>query len=145
MKGREPYRANTLVANHLRVAAAKAGIIGPVGWHTFRRSISGWLIDNDENVKVTQELMRHAQAKTTLDLYCKGGNAVEASGTREEGRWPAGRFQPKREPRRPSGNCNCGLSVGCAFSANPVSHLEFGGQRRDRTADAGLFRAALYH
>jgi hypothetical protein len=55
MKGRKPYRANTLVANHLRVAAAKAGIIGPVGWHTFRRSISGWLIDNDENVKVTQE------------------------------------------------------------------------------------------
>jgi integrase len=71
MKGRKPYRANTLVANHLRVAAAKAGIIGPVGWHTFRRSISGWLIDNDENVKVTQELMRHAQAKTTLDLYAK--------------------------------------------------------------------------
>jgi integrase len=71
MKGRKPYRANTLVANHLRVAAAKAGIIGPVGWHTFRRSISGWLIDNDENVKVTQELMRHAQSKTTLDLYAK--------------------------------------------------------------------------
>jgi hypothetical protein len=23
--------------------------------------------------------------------------------------------------------------------------LECGGQRRDRTADAGLFRAALYH
>jgi hypothetical protein len=23
--------------------------------------------------------------------------------------------------------------------------LESGGQRRDRTADAGLFRAALYH
>ena len=42
-----------------------------MGWHTFRRSISGWLIDNDENVKVTQELMRHAQSKTTLDLYAK--------------------------------------------------------------------------
>jgi hypothetical protein len=57
MKVKKPYRGNTLVANHLRVAAAKAGIIGPVGWRTFRRSISTWLIDNDENVKVTQELM----------------------------------------------------------------------------------------
>ena len=45
-----------------------------MGWHTFRRSISGWLIDNDENVKVTQELMRHAQSKTTLDLYAKAAS-----------------------------------------------------------------------
>jgi integrase len=29
------------------------------------------MIDNDENVKVTQELMRHAHSKTTLDLYTK--------------------------------------------------------------------------
>jgi len=71
MRGKKPFRANTLVAKHLRVAAAAAGIKGAVGWHTFRRSISTWLIDNDENVKVTQELLRHAQSKTTLDLYAK--------------------------------------------------------------------------
>jgi len=71
MKGKKPYWGNTLVAKHLRVAAAKAGIAGPVGWHTFRRSISTWLIDNDENVKVTQELMRHSYSKTTLDIYAK--------------------------------------------------------------------------
>jgi hypothetical protein len=29
------------------------------------------MIDNDENVKVTQELMRHAHSKTTLDFYAK--------------------------------------------------------------------------
>jgi integrase len=71
MKGKKPYWGNTMVANHLRVAAAKSGISGPVGWHTFRRSISTWLIDNDENVKVTQELMRHSHSKTTLDIYAK--------------------------------------------------------------------------
>ena len=70
-KGRRPYWGNTLVARHLRVAAENAGITGPVGWHTFRRSISTWMIDNDENVKVTQELMRHAHSKTTLDHYAK--------------------------------------------------------------------------
>lgn len=42
-----------------------------MGWHTFRRSISTWLIENDENVKVTQELMRHRHVGTTLDLYAK--------------------------------------------------------------------------
>jgi integrase len=71
MQGKKPYRGNTLVANHLRVAAKNAKISGPVGWHTFRRSISTWLIDNDENVKVTQELMRHSHSKTTLDTYAK--------------------------------------------------------------------------
>jgi len=42
-----------------------------VGWHSFRRSISTWLIENDENVKVTQELLRHRHVGTTLDLYAK--------------------------------------------------------------------------
>lgn len=71
MRGKKPFRANTLVAKHLRVAALEAGILGAVGWHTFRRSISTWMIDNDENIKVTQELLRHAQSGTTLDLYAK--------------------------------------------------------------------------
>ena len=148
MKGKKPYRANTLVANHLRVAAAKAGISGPVGWHTFRRSISGWLIDNDENVKVTQELMRHAQSKTTLDLYAK---AATPSKRRAHERIVDGLLAVGNQNTTPNSAAaraeiaNCGLSVGYAFSGNPVSHLECGGQRRDRTADAGLFRAALYH
>jgi len=70
-EGQETVPGNTLVANHLRVAAKNAGIFGPVGLHTFRRSISTWLIDNDENVKVTQELMRHPHSKTILDTYAK--------------------------------------------------------------------------
>jgi integrase len=71
MRGKKPFRANTLVANHLGVAAAAARITGAVGWQTFQRSISTWLIDNDENVNVTQELSRHAQCKTALDPYAK--------------------------------------------------------------------------
>jgi integrase len=70
-RGKRPYWVNTLVARHLTVSAQKSGINGPVGWHTFRRSISTWMIDNDENVKVTQELLSHANSKTTLGLYDK--------------------------------------------------------------------------
>jgi hypothetical protein len=29
------------------------------------------MIENNENVKVTQELLRHVSSKTTLDLYAK--------------------------------------------------------------------------
>jgi integrase len=55
----------------MKTAVAKAGVAGSIGWHTFRRSVSTWLIENDENVKVTQELIRHSNSKTTLDLYAK--------------------------------------------------------------------------
>ena len=75
-KGKRPYWGNTLVRRHLRVAAGKAGISGSVGAHTFRRSLSTWLIDNDENVNVVQELARHANSNTTLDAYAR---AVTAS------------------------------------------------------------------
>jgi integrase len=71
MKGKKPYRGNSLVRRQLRIAKEKAGIAGPVGWHSFRRSVSTWMIENNENVKVTQELLRHANSKTTLDLYAK--------------------------------------------------------------------------
>jgi integrase len=69
--GKKPYRANSLLRRQMKTAAAKAGVKGSIGWHTFRRSISTWLIENDENIKVTQELIRHANSKTTLDLYAK--------------------------------------------------------------------------
>ena len=48
MRGKKPYRGNSLVRHQLKLAKEKAGIDGPVGWHTFRRSISTWLIENDE-------------------------------------------------------------------------------------------------
>jgi integrase len=70
-RGKKPFRANSLLRRQMRMAVAKAGVQGSVGWHTFRRSVSTWMIENNENVKVTQELLRHANSKTTLDLYAK--------------------------------------------------------------------------
>ena len=71
MRGKKPFRGNSLVRRQLRIAREKAGIAGAVGWHSFRRSVSTWMIENNENVKVTQEPLRHANSKTTLDLYAK--------------------------------------------------------------------------
>ena len=47
----------------------RAGIQKHVGWHTFRHSFSTMLIANGENVKVVQELMRHANCRCTLEIY----------------------------------------------------------------------------
>jgi integrase len=40
-----------------------------IGWHTFRHTYSTLLIANGENVKVVQELMRHASTRLTIQIY----------------------------------------------------------------------------
>jgi integrase len=50
------------------IRSRRAGIYKKVGWHTFRHTYSTLLVGNGENVKVVQELMRHAKAWTTLAL-----------------------------------------------------------------------------
>jgi integrase len=47
----------------------RAGISKRFGWHTFRHTYSTLLIANGENVKVVQELMRHASSHFTLQIY----------------------------------------------------------------------------
>ena len=53
----------------IRSAATQAGIKERIGWHTFRHTYSSALIANGENVKVVQELMRHASSRFTLEFY----------------------------------------------------------------------------
>ena len=53
----------------IRPAASRAGIRKVIGWHTFRHTYSTLLIANGENVKVVQELMRHASTRFTIEIY----------------------------------------------------------------------------
>ena len=71
LKGKKPPRANMLVAKHLQPAARKAGIIGQVGFHTLRRTLASALVANGNDPKLVQELLRHSNVKTTLDIYAK--------------------------------------------------------------------------
>ncbi len=48
-----------------------AGVEGPVGWHTFRRTVATLLVANGEDIKTVQESLRHANSKLTLDLYAQ--------------------------------------------------------------------------
>ncbi|MEO6815802.1 MAG: site-specific integrase [Edaphobacter sp.] len=67
--GRTPLWPGTALEKVIRPAALNAGIRKKIGWHTFRHTYSTLLIANGENVKVVQELMRHASCRFTLEIY----------------------------------------------------------------------------
>jgi site-specific recombinase XerD len=45
------------------------GITKRIGWHTFRHSYSTLLKASGADIKVMQELLRHASTRVTLDTY----------------------------------------------------------------------------
>jgi integrase len=47
----------------------RVGIKKRLGWHTFRHTYSTLLRANGEDIKVVQELLRHANSKITMDAY----------------------------------------------------------------------------
>lgn len=67
--GRFPYWPQTIMLRCIRPAAKSVGIGKHIGWHTFRHSLSSLLRANGEDIKVVQELLRHANSKITLDIY----------------------------------------------------------------------------
>ena len=84
LKGRQPRVANMLVKTHLRQAAAKAGILSShpnehgalveddprrFGFHNLRHSLASFLIRSKTDAKTVQNLLRHSDVKTTLQLY----------------------------------------------------------------------------
>ena len=74
LKGTKPLAANMLVADYLRVAASKAGVVAPprtFGFHTFRRTLASVLVKMRVDVKTVQEILRHQNLKTTLEIYAK--------------------------------------------------------------------------
>jgi integrase len=69
--GKMPPWANTLLTRFIRPAAKEAKITKRIGWHTFRHTYSTLLKGNGEDVKVVQELMRHATFQTTMNVYTR--------------------------------------------------------------------------
>lgn len=73
--GERPYWAESALKDYVRPAAAKAGIRKHVGWHTFRHSVASLLGQNGEDVKVVQELLRHANSRITVEVYQQANHA----------------------------------------------------------------------
>jgi integrase len=63
-----PRWQETILKRQLKPAAVRAGI-GKVGWHTFRHTYSTMLRSAGTDIKVQQELLRHANIQTTMNIY----------------------------------------------------------------------------
>lgn len=71
MKGKQPYWPETPLKCFVKPAAKRIGITKRIGWHSFRRTFATLLKGSGEDVKTTQELMRHASSRVTLDVYAQ--------------------------------------------------------------------------
>jgi integrase len=73
MKGKQPWWPETVWRRYGKPAVAKAEISKRVGFRTFRHTYTTLLTQNNEDVKVVPELLRHANSRITLDLYAQAG------------------------------------------------------------------------
>lgn len=72
-KGKQPLWPDTVWRRYGKPAVKAAGIKKRVAFHTFRHTDTTLLTQNSEDVKVVQELLRHANSRVTLDLYSQAG------------------------------------------------------------------------
>jgi integrase len=77
--GERPYWPESAMVDYVRPAAKKAGIHKHIGWHTFRHSVATALSQAGENVKVVQELLRHANSRITQDIYQQANQDAKRS------------------------------------------------------------------
>lgn len=67
--GELPLRSTAMLEKQIKPAALAAKLGGAIGWHTFRHSYSSMLRQLGVDVKVQQELLRHADIRTTINVY----------------------------------------------------------------------------
>jgi integrase len=69
LDGKLPYYAWNAQQRYIRPAAERVGLGKGIGWHTFRHTYSSMLRQLGVDLKVQQELLRHADIRTTLNVY----------------------------------------------------------------------------
>jgi integrase len=89
MKGAQPREGCQLVKDYVRPAAVRLGILhaddrSRFGLHNLRHSLASAMVAAGEDIKTVQGILRHANSKTTLDLYV---HAMEANKLAAQGRY----------------------------------------------------------
>jgi integrase len=70
LNGTKPLSPDSLLKKSIRPALIRAGIEGKIiGWHNFRHTLGTLLRAIGTDIKVAQDLLRHANSRTTLDIY----------------------------------------------------------------------------
>ena len=84
-----------------------------IGWHTFRRSLASILGDRGEPVLVVKELLRHAQASTTQDIYRQASQKAKRLARQHTSEL----FLVTKKPdNQPSANAKRQPPPGCLFA-----------------------------
>jgi hypothetical protein len=73
--------AGNPIGKQIKPAAHKLGIDKRVGWHTFRHTYSTLLKSTGADLKVMQELMRHASVVLTLNHYTQAMTPAKRAAT----------------------------------------------------------------
>jgi len=73
--GELPLRPASLLEKQIKPAARTAGLGYGVGWHAFRHTYSSMLRQLGVDLKVQQELLRHADIRTTMNVYTQAVSA----------------------------------------------------------------------
>jgi len=64
-----PWSQTHIQSNHIEPAGRLAGVGPGLGWHDFRHTYSTLLRQLKVDIKVQQALLRHADIRTTLNVY----------------------------------------------------------------------------
>ena len=67
--GEFPLRPTAMLETQIKPAAKAVQLGNDVGWHTFRHTYSTMLRQLGVDLKVQQELLRHADIRTTMNVY----------------------------------------------------------------------------
>jgi integrase len=68
-RGKQPVWLSAVMRDQIQPIAKQIGITKKISWHTFRHTFSSILKQSGQDIKVMQELMRHASSTMTLDTY----------------------------------------------------------------------------
>ncbi len=80
--GKLPWYPWGVERRHIIPAGIRCGI-GRIGWHSFRHTFRTLLDETGAPMKVQQELMRHADIRTTMNVY---GKAMDESKRKAHGK-----------------------------------------------------------
>jgi integrase len=85
MSGKQPLFPDMVLKKIIRPGLVRAGITGKlIGWHSFRHSLATNLRSLGVDVKIAQELLRHANSRTTMDLYTQAVSADKRDASKRQ-------------------------------------------------------------
>ena len=94
--GSQPLQPEMVLKKIIRPALEKAGVSKVIGWHSFRHSLATNLRSLGVDVKVAQELLRHASSRTTMDIYTQAVSADKRQASQRQIEMLCGSSVPSR-------------------------------------------------